>query len=246
MIGGAGHARQRMRHRLAVDQQDACVAGFGDLRQVALDHRVALPVLRQRLEYDACVLVPRGQSKDRVTAHAVQRLADDAAMLGEEGLHAAHIARDQGRRAAIGEPGRIDLLVHVAQALRAIHDQHAFSLRAFQQIGRVDVLQVEWRVLAHQHGIDIGKRSHHGLPGAIPGLSVSDDLQRSQPGDRATVAQPEIGLFEAPGRAAAPGGRREHRDRLILGRLDSFERVDQHCQAGAVSHQYGSARLTGM
>ena len=41
MVAGRRHARERVRHRLAVDEQDARVAGLGDLREVALGDRVA-------------------------------------------------------------------------------------------------------------------------------------------------------------------------------------------------------------
>jgi hypothetical protein len=46
-----------MRHGLAVDQQDARIAGLSDLRQVALHHRIAPAVVAERLEYDTGVWI---------------------------------------------------------------------------------------------------------------------------------------------------------------------------------------------
>ena len=75
-------------------------------------------VVGQGLEHHARVLVAGLEHEDRMAAHAVQRLADDLAVLAREGRHLGHVAGDQRRRAALREPGGVDLLVHVAQAAR--------------------------------------------------------------------------------------------------------------------------------
>ena len=56
-----------------------------------------------------------------------------------------------------GKPGRIDLLVDVAQALRAIVDMRALQLRAIEDVGAVDVFGVERRILAHQNHVEFAQ-----------------------------------------------------------------------------------------
>ncbi len=98
-------------------------------------------------------LSPAVDDEDRAPAHAVQRLADGLAVLAHEGGHVRHVAGDERGRARLGEPGGVDLLVHVPQALGAIADQHPFDLGPLEHVGGVDVLHVEWRVLPHQDDV---------------------------------------------------------------------------------------------
>src|SRR5674476_500168 len=55
--------------------------------------------------------------------------------------------------AAFGKPGGVDLLVHVAQALRTIADERPLIARAIQYVGAVDVFGIERRILSHQYDV---------------------------------------------------------------------------------------------
>ena len=161
-------------------------------------------VLGQRLEDDVGVLVALVDHEDRPAAHAVQGLADDSRMLAQESVHVAHVARDQRGRAALREPGRVDLLVHVAQALRAVHDQRARQLGALEDVGRVDVLGVERRILAHQHDVEVAERHDVGSPRVNQSLGIVAHRDRMRAAVRHAVAQPEVAA--ARGSAAASRG----------------------------------------
>src|SRR3546814_9236195 len=64
---------------------------------------------------------------------------------------------DQCRRGALWKLGGEELLVAVAQALRSIDHQRSGLFRQFQQIGCVDILAVERRVLAHEDHVQISQ-----------------------------------------------------------------------------------------
>src|SRR5438132_611529 len=106
MILRRRYAGERVRHRLAVDEQHACIARLDDVGDVALHQREALAMVGESLEHHAGIRVTLAEHEDRAPAHAVERLADDPALLAQEGRHLAHVARDQGRRAALREPRR--------------------------------------------------------------------------------------------------------------------------------------------
>jgi len=91
------------------------------------------------------------QPEDRAAAHAIQRLHHHLAVLGDEGLERRGIARDQGGRAALREFQRPQLFVEVAQALRVVDHHRPGALRQAQDLGVVEVVGVDRRVLAHQH-----------------------------------------------------------------------------------------------
>ena len=241
-----GHAHQRVRHGLAVHQQDPGVPAGRDFGQVTLRDCVAAAAVGERLEYHPRVSVALPDDEDGAAAHAVERLEHGLAMLAEEGLHRRHVARDQGRCAAVREPGRVGLLVHVPQALRPVHDQGARLLCPLEQVGRVDVLHVEGRVLAHQHCVDGAELADVGLADAVPGLPFADDLERREARERTPVACPQVPLTEHQHLATAPGCGLQHGDRRILRRLDGFERVHQHREARSGWHQEVSGRLAGM
>ena len=246
VVARGRHADQRVRHGLAVHEQDARIAGLGDLRQVALGDRVAAAALGERLEHDARVRIALGDDEDGAAAHAVERLEHRPAVLGEECLHRRHVARDQGGRAAVREPSRVGLFVHVPQALRPVHHQRARLLGALEQVGGIDVFHVEGRILAHQHRVDGCEVTDHGRAGAVPGPGIAGDLDgvsraKARPSRDHRSPWPKRQRLES---AARGGG--QHGDRRVLGRLDGFERVHQHGEGRSGGHQAISGRLAGM
>src|SRR5690606_16245965 len=103
--------RQAVVHRDAVDQQDALVA-VDDLGQVALRHGQMAPALGEGFQNHVEVGVAGAGAEDRAPAHAVQRLEHRVAVLSHERLERGGLAADHGRRAALREFERGQLLVH--------------------------------------------------------------------------------------------------------------------------------------
>src|SRR5262249_39776356 len=86
------NAGERVRDRLAVDHQHARIASLHDVRDIALDYGKPLARGGQGLKHDIGVLVIALEHKNRASSHAIQRLADDLAVLTEERAHFSHIA----------------------------------------------------------------------------------------------------------------------------------------------------------
>jgi hypothetical protein len=139
-------------HRHAIHQQDPLVA-VDDLREVALGHGLAQAALRQRLQDHVEVGLAGLCPEDRAPAHAVERLEHRLAVLRHEGLELGGVPADQRRRAALREEQGRELLVVVPQALGVVHHRRPGPLGQAQDLGVVDVLLVDGRVLAHQHDV---------------------------------------------------------------------------------------------
>ncbi len=237
MVPGAGDAGERKGHRLALDEEHPRVPRLRDVGNVALRDRVALAVLAQGLEHHPGVRVPGGEHEHRAPGHAVQRLADDLAVLAQERLHLPHVARDQGGRAALRKPGRVDLLVHVAQALGTVDDEDPGGFSALEDIGAVDVLGVEGRVLAHQEALQGTQGLDHRLPEGEPARGISPHGQRPRAPQGDAVAQHEIALLEvAQGEAARLRGQ-QHGERRVLGVADGTDRIHHHAHAPGCAHR---------
>ena len=236
MILRAGDARQCVRHRFALDQEHARVTRFHDVGNVALREREALPVVGEGLEHHACVEIALAEHEDRAATHAVQGLADDFAVLAQEAGHLPHVARDQGRRAALREPGRVDLLVHVPQPLRAVDDEHTLALGALEDVGAVDVLGVKRRILAHQDAPQGAQGFDSRLPQGEPPGGVGPDRERSHAPERDAVAQQQIALFEVGERKAACLRREQHGQRRILRVADGADGIHHHAQSPESAH----------
>jgi len=96
-----------------------------------------------------------------------------------------HVPRDQGGGTALGKPGGIDLLVHVPEAPRIVHHQSALQLGPIEDVGAVDVFDIEWRVLAHQNNVEFAEFSRGARAASEPIAQIVEDLERRQvaPGD---------------------------------------------------------------
>src|SRR6185369_11367067 len=90
------HAREHVRHRLAVDHQDALVA-IADLGKVALRDGEVAALVGQRLDDDVEIRIAAAAAEDRASAHAVERLEHDVAVLGDEPADLGGVARDDRR-----------------------------------------------------------------------------------------------------------------------------------------------------
>jgi len=112
---------------------------------------VCAPSTVQRLDDAAQVQAVVLDAEDARAAHAVQRLEDDVAVLGMKAPHVVRIARHQGGADELRKLQDGQLFGVVAQGARLVEDPRAFALGLLQQVGGVEVLAVERRVLAHQH-----------------------------------------------------------------------------------------------
>ena len=101
------------------------------------------------------------------------------AVLGGESGHGVHVAGDQRGCAAFREPGRVHLFVHVAQALWPVDHQRALELGPLEDVGGVDELHVEGRILAHEDHIHFAQRAVLGLAQGEPALGIGLDSQRN-------------------------------------------------------------------
>ncbi|MNP25439.1 hypothetical protein D3C76_1182490 [compost metagenome] len=152
-------------------------------------------MLGQRFSDHTEVRVAFFHAEDRRAAHAVQRLEDDIAVLLPEGFQLRFVARDECFRRQVGEPGGIQLLVTVAQALRFVNDQRAFLFRALKDIGAVDEFGVERRIFTHQDHVEIGKRNILLRTELVPFIVILLDVNDARAGAGFTVVQVKIGHF---------------------------------------------------
>ena len=230
------HALQRERHGLAVDENHPVVASRDDLGEVTLHDGIFMPVVRQGLEYHIAILVALLEDEYGAPAHAVQRFADGFAVLLEKFAHVMHVARDQRGRAAFREPGRIDLLVHVPKAPGVVADQGPLPARALQDVGAVDVLGVERRVLAHQDDVVIAESCGHALAAREPPFRIVHDLERREPSAGNAVPQPQVAQLGVVYLPPPRLGRQQDRERRVLGGIDALDRVHHHEQSNSGRH----------
>jgi len=80
--------------------------------------------------------------------------------------------RDQARRRALREPGRVGFFVDVPEARGLVDDEKPAVLGELEDVRRVDVLHVERRILAHQQGIEPLEPAAPRDPDLEPPLAV--------------------------------------------------------------------------
>ncbi|MNP17187.1 hypothetical protein D3C76_1096110 [compost metagenome] len=145
---------------------------------------------------------------------------------------------DHGRRRALREQRGEELLVAVAQALRAVHHQHPGALGLFQQVGGIDVLVVERRVLAHQDHVQLGERQVDFLSQFVPASGVREHLQRAHAAAGLAGLLVEVLLLHVVQRPAAGLGGQQHRQRAVLLEVDACDGV--HDDPEAYAHERSS------
>jgi hypothetical protein len=129
-----------------------------DLGQVLLHHQRLRAAGVERLDDAAQVQAVGPDAEDAHAAHAVQRLEDDVVVLGVEGAHVVGVARHQRGPDELRELQDRQLLGVVAQRRGLVEHTRAFTLGLAQQVGGVEVLGVERRVLAHHDGAGVLQR----------------------------------------------------------------------------------------
>jgi hypothetical protein len=123
----------------------------------------------------------------------VQRLYDDVAVFLPEGIDFPAVAGHKGWRHQFGKHQRENLLRAGTHTGRII-DHKGLARHRLQQVASGDVGHVEWRVLAHQHHIDVA-RDIQRLVGAEETGSFADALNlcRPGPGGHAALAEGKVG-----------------------------------------------------
>jgi len=112
-------------------------------------------MLGQHFEDHRQVRIAFTMAEDRGAAHLVKGFENDVTVLPSELAENVGAPADQGRWRALWKLRGEELLVAVAQALRAVDHQRSGFLCQLQQIGGVDVLAIERRVLAHEDDVEL-------------------------------------------------------------------------------------------
>ncbi len=118
----------------------------------------------------------------RFAAIAVKRLHDDLFMLGEEFAGEAERAGDRGRRHEAGVIEHPQFLGRIAD-LGGIVDHQGLALDPLEQMGGGDVGEVERRILAHQHDVDVAAEIDDRRLAELE-MGALDPLHRHRPGHR--------------------------------------------------------------
>ena len=169
-------------------------------------------------------------AEDRGAAHAVQGFENDVTLLAGKLAQNVGAAADQGGRRQLREQGGEHLLVAVAQALRAIDHQTAGLLGLFQQVGGVDELVIEGRVLAHQDHIQILQRLVDFGAEFKPAGGVIEYLQWTQASAGLSGALVEVLLLHVEQLPAAGLSGQQHGQRAVLFEADAGDGVHHDAQ----------------
>mmetsp|Transcript_21599 Transcript_21599/g.51232 ORF Transcript_21599/g.51232 Transcript_21599/m.51232 type:complete len:499 (-) Transcript_21599:3260-4756(-) len=144
-----------------------------------------------------------------------------------EGADLGRVARDQCRRDELGELQDRQLLGMLAQRAGLVEDAGALALGLAEQVGGVEELGVEGRVLAHQHGADVGQGDIGRGGDAVPVVRVAGELDfdRRSCADPAAALPDELARLAGQQRVAAAGGLTHHREGRVLVGLEGVQRV---------------------
>src|SRR4029077_14392419 len=165
-----------------------------------------------------------------------EALQDDVLLLVDERLDALRLPRHErlGKvRRAFRDRG---LLVVIADRVRRVEHPGAFAHRGGEQPGGRDVLEIERRVLAHQHGRVLLRRPRLALVRPVPVFVVVGERDAQRRGGDAALRRVERGLLRRPDRVAARLGRAHHRDARILVGLERIERIDDEEERGGQTY----------
>ena len=148
------NARQRMRHRHAADHEHALVA----LDDLGAGSAAPSPSARRRA-FSVSTIEPRFRPSGPTRKMPVPPMPSSGLRMMSrcsawKRLIARRVARHQRRRDELRELEDRELFRVVAQRRRPVEDARAFALGLLEQVGRVEVLAVERRVLAHQHRVE--------------------------------------------------------------------------------------------
>ena len=232
-LAGFRNARQAIRHRATADHQHTLVA-IDNRRQILLRHDGLRAIECQRLDDHRKIRLAAADAKDAGAAHAVERLEYRLIMLRHEGAQFVFAAGDKSRRGELRKLGDRQLLVVVAQGARIVEHPCTVGRGAAKQVGRVKILHVEWRILAHQHRVECRQRLAHRVAGDVPVGGLRRQIDFASPCMNNAYHQQQIALQAGMQLVAARGGLDHHREGRILVGLEIVKRIGDKQQAHGV------------
>ncbi|MNN00087.1 hypothetical protein D3C81_1126700 [compost metagenome] len=199
----------------------------------------------QRLEDHREVRVAFAVAEDHAAAHAFEGFENDVTMFGGELSQNVRPAADHGRRRALREQRGEELLVAVAQALRAVDHQHAGGFGLFQQVGGIDELIVEGRILAHQDHVQVCQRQVEFGVHLVPALGVVEHFQRAHAATGFIRFLVNILLFHIEQRPAASLRCQQHGQGAVLVEIDARDGIhhDPEAYAHGMSSTWAERRV---
>ena len=218
---------------------------MANFRKVALRHDHARAALRHGLDDDVAIGVAGVHAEDALAAHAVQALQDHVLLRVDERVQALGLARAQRGRDELRELQDSQLLVVVAHRGGVVEDARALALGLGQEPQARQILQVEGRVLAHEHRVVLGERALGEVaPGLVPVLVAVLHPHALRAGAH-LLAPVEIALLGPVELVPARLRGAHHRHARVLVGPERFERVEDeeelHCSAGAVRSSSSAA-----
>ncbi len=224
-----GDARQGIRHRFSVNQQDALVA-FDDFRNIALRHDGACSMLRQRFDGGVEIHILFAYAEHRAPRHSVERFENHVMMLRQEFQNQFGPARYQAWHGKFIEFGDGELFVEITQRLWLVENSCSLCFGEFQQISAVDVLHIVRRVLAHQHHIEALKRHYFNLAGPIPVVLIPGQREFSGMSQHPAELQYHILLLHDVERMAAGCRLNHHGEAGVLVNLEGVKRIENESE----------------
>ena len=196
--------------------------------QIAGDSTFAIMLaaqVRGLLEDRARVRVALAHVKHAEAPRGVERLDDHLArLLGEEGAQLGRLARHDRRRAEVRILEHGELFVLLAQAAGVVDDER-LAARALEHERREVVVEVERRILAHEHRLAAAQG--HGVLRAEQVVVAGDAAHRHGPGARhgVGVLEREVARLAEPDLVLARLGRQHDREGRVARDLQAGHRV---------------------
>ena len=164
-------------------------------------------------------------AEDRCTTHTVQRFQDDVAVFLPEGFQLRFAARHQRLWRQVREPGGVELLVAVTQALRFVDDQRPFLFCTFKDIGAVDVFGVERRIFTHQDDVEFGQGQILLGTKLVPFIVILLDVDNAGAGTRFAVNQVQVAHLHIVELVAATLRFQQHSEAGIFLDIDACDGI---------------------
>src|SRR6185437_2292292 len=139
------------------DQQNAFItlSNFGN---VPLSHDGTRAVARKGFQDHTDVVISTVNAKYAGPSHTVERFEHNVAVLSQKVANQIFLPGHQCRGRKLRKLCYGELLVVIADRSRAVEDTRTQAFRQLQQVSAIDILHVEWRILAHQDDVEFLQR----------------------------------------------------------------------------------------
>ena len=237
MLGGIRASAQMISYEIAMSLAIIAVVvcyGTLDLQEMcrsqggvwALRHHRAPPIVRDGFDDNVQIRIFAVDAEHRGAAHSVEWLQDDVAVCGEKLMNQPGVPRDQRRRHELRKTRDCHFFVAIPDRARIVEHTRALRLRQLEEIGAVEVLHVERRVLAHQHRVEILERRRLHWVNAIPRSGVAGEVQPLRVAGHHPVLPDDVFLLHCVNLVRTRSRFAHHRECGILVYLEIVERVD--------------------